>query len=111
MAVSGLLLQTFFRNSLVGLSILGISDGANLGVALVMLLGDGAVGLSSVFSVRGSLALIVAAFAGACSVLGLIIYFSTKVRSNVMLLIIGIMVGYTGSCNRSLTSRRSSNPV
>lgn len=97
LAVSGLLLQTLFRNPLAGPSILGISDGANLGVALVMLLGGGAVGLSSIFSVGGSLALIVAAFAGACSVLGLIIYFSTKVRSNVMLLIIGIMVGYIAS--------------
>ena len=62
LAVSGLLLQTLFRNPLAGPSILGISDGANLGMALVMLLEGGAVGLSSVFSVGGSLALIVAAF-------------------------------------------------
>ena len=51
LAVSGLLLQTLFRNPLAGPSILGISDGANLGVALVMLLGGGAVGLFFVFSV------------------------------------------------------------
>jgi iron complex transport system permease protein len=45
----------------------------------------------------GYLAIVVAAFAGACLILGIIIFFSTKVKSNVMLLIIGIMVGYMAS--------------
>ena len=97
LAVSGLMLQTLFKNPLAGPSILGISDGANLGVALVMLFFGSSFRLFSVYSFSGSLAIIVAAFAGACLILGVIIYFSTKVSSPVMLLIIGIMVGYLTS--------------
>ena len=103
LAAAGLLLQTLFRNPLAGPSILGISDGANLGVALVMLFFGGTIGLTSGgAAVGGSLALIVAAFAGASCVLALIIYFSTRVRGNVMLLILGIMVGYLASSVISL---------
>ena len=94
LAVSGLMLQTLFKNPLAGPSILGISDGANLGVALVMLFFGNSFRLFSAYSLSGSLAIIMAAFAGACLILGVIIYFSTKVTSPVMLLIIGIMVGY-----------------
>ena len=97
LAVSGLMLQTLFKNPLAGPSILGISDGANLGVALVMLFFGHSFRFFSGYSVSGSLAMIVAAFAGACLILGIIIYFSTKVTSPVMLLIIGIMVGYVAS--------------
>jgi iron complex transport system permease protein len=87
LSISGLLLQTLFKNPLAGPSILGISDGANLGVAFVMLY-FGSVGyLTTVFS----------AFVGACIVLSIIIFFSRKVRNNVMLLIIGIMMGYLAS--------------
>ena len=87
LAVSGLLLQTFFKNPLAGPSILGISDGANLGVALAMLY----------ISTTSYLTTIAAAFIGAAVVLAIIIWFSHKVRNNVMLLIIGIMVGYLAS--------------
>ncbi len=87
LATSGLLLQTLFKNPLSGPSILGISDGANLGVAIAMLY----------FSVTSYLATIFAAFIGAAVVLCIIIWFSGRVRSNVMLLIIGIMVGYIAS--------------
>ena len=87
LAVSGLLLQTFFKNPLAGPSILGISDGANLGVALAMLY----------ISTTSYLTTIAAAFIGAAAVLAVIIWFSHKVRNNVMLLIIGIMVGYLAS--------------
>ncbi|MDH6358088.1 iron ABC transporter permease [Parabacteroides sp. PF5-9] len=97
LATSGLLLQTLFRNPLAGPSILGISDGANLGVAIVMLYLGGSLKQLTGWAVTGYLAIILAAFAGACIVLGLIIYFSSKVRSNVMLLIIGIMIGYLAS--------------
>ena len=97
LAVCGLLLQTLFKNPLAGPSILGISDGANLGVALVMLFFGNSFRLFSVYSFSGSIAMIVAAFAGACLILGVIIYFSTKVTSPVMLLIIGIMIGYLAS--------------
>lgn len=92
LAVSGLLLQTLFTNPLAGPSILGISDGANLGVALVMLCFGGVVA-----GTGGYLAIVAAALLGALAVLSVIIYFSRKVRSNVMLLIIGIMVGYLAS--------------
>lgn len=94
LAISGLLLQTLFRNPLAGPSILGISDGANLGVAIVMLYTGGimgGMGGGAYFS------MIMAALAGSLAVLSLIIYFSRKVRSNVMLLIIGIMIGYLAS--------------
>ncbi len=84
LAVSGLMLQTLFRNPLAGPSILGISDGANLGVALAMIY----------FSAKAYLSIILAAFAGAVAVLAIIIWFSRKVKSNVMLLIIGMMVGF-----------------
>lgn len=89
LAVSGLLLQTLFRNPLAGPSILGISDGANLGVALVMLCTGG-----SVASFGGYAGVVGAAMIGAMSILGVMLSFSRKVRSNTMLLIIGIMVGY-----------------
>lgn len=89
LAVSGLLLQTLFSNPLAGPSILGVSDGANLGVALVMLAFGGTVG-----SFGGYLATVAGAMAGACAILAVIIFFSRKVGNSVMLLIIGIMVGY-----------------
>jgi iron complex transport system permease protein len=97
LAASGLLLQTLFRNPLAGPSILGISDGANLGVAAVMLAFGGSLGQLTDLPVSGYPAIILAAFAGACAILGIILYFSSKVRHNVMLLIIGIMIGYLAS--------------
>ena len=97
LAVCGLLLQTLFKNPLAGPSILGISDGANLGVALVMLFFGNSFQFFSVYSFSGSIAMIIAAFIGACLILGVILFFSTKVSSPVMLLIIGIMIGYLAS--------------
>lgn len=94
LAISGLMLQTLFRNPLAGPSILGISDGANLGVACVMLYSGGLLG-----SLSGGayFSMIIAALGGSLAVLALIIYFSRKIKSNVMLLIIGIMIGYLAS--------------
>ena len=97
LAVSGLLLQTLFCNPLAGPSILGISDGANLGVAAVMLYFGGTISQLADLPVSGYPAIISAAFLGACIVLGIILYFSSKVKNNVMLLIIGIMIGYLAS--------------
>lgn len=94
LAISGLLLQTLFRNPLAGPSILGISDGANLGVAIVMLYSGGVLGG---FKGGAYFSMIMAALVGALVVLSLIIYFSRKVKSSVMLLIIGIMIGYLAS--------------
>ena len=97
LAVSGLLLQTLFKNPLAGPSILGISDGANLGVALVMLFFGNSFYLFSVYPISGSITIIFAAFAGASLILVIILFFSTKVTNPVMLLIIGIMIGYLTS--------------
>lgn len=97
LAVSGLILQTLFRNPLADPSILGISAGANLGVALVILSTGGILGSMGALSLLGSLAVIIAAFIGAFVVLILILFFASRVRSNVLLLIIGIMIGYIAS--------------
>ena len=99
LSVSGLMLQTAFRNPLAGPGIFGINSGAALGVALVMLLGAGSI---SLFSIGGFLAILLAAFAGAMLVTLLIFFFSTIVRNSVMLLIIGIMIGYLSSSAISL---------
>lgn len=101
LATCGLLLQTAFKNPLAGPSIFGISGGAGLGVALVILWFGGSVG-SVVYSVSGFMAVFLAAFVGAMLVTGIIFLFSTLVRSNVMLLIIGIMIGYLSSSAISL---------
>ena len=93
LAVSGLMLQTAFRNPLAGPSVFGINSGAGLGVALVMLLMGGGLSVGSL-QVSGFAAVLVAAFIGAMAVMALIFFFSTQVRNNVMLLIVGIMIGY-----------------
>lgn len=101
LAVSGLMLQTAFRNPLAGPSIFGINSGASLGVALVMLLLGGSI-TTGTFSLTGFVAILVAAFIGAMAVMALIMLFSTLVKSNIMLLIIGIMIGYITSSAISL---------
>ncbi len=101
LAVSGLMLQTAFRNPLAGPSIFGINSGASLGVALVMLLLGGSITAGS-FTLSGFAAILFAAFVGAMLVMALILFFSTLVKNNVMLLIIGIMIGYLATSAISL---------
>ena len=101
LSVCGLMLQTAFRNPLAGPDVFGISSGAGLGVALVMLLLGGTVS-TSMFTVSGFLAILTAAFIGAISVTALILFLSTMVRNSVLLLIVGIMVGYVSSSAVSL---------
>lgn len=101
LAVSGLMLQTAFKNPLAGPSIFGINSGAGLGVALVMLFLGGSLSAGSV-SLSGFVAILVAAFIGAMAVMIIIFLFSTIVRNNVMLLIIGVMIGYISSSAISL---------
>ncbi|MEG2758682.1 MAG: iron ABC transporter permease [Rikenellaceae bacterium] len=91
LAVSGLMLQTLFTNPLADPSILGVSSGASLGVAAVMLISGGSIYALGLF---GYMAVVLAALVGAMAVLAIIILFSTKIKSNVMLLVVGIMVGY-----------------
>ena len=95
LAVSGLQMQTVFRNPLAGPSVLGISNGSALGVAFVVLLSGrlGGVALSRL-GYLGEAAMSVAAIVGALAVLTLILWISQKVRGNVTLLIIGVMIGY-----------------
>ena len=101
LAVSGLMLQTAFRNPLAGPSVFGINSGAGLGVALVMLLLGGGLSVGSV-SISGFAAVLLAAFFGAMAVMAIIFFFSTLVRNHVMLLIIGIMIGYISNSAISL---------
>lgn len=96
LSTSGLLLQTSFQNPLAGPSIFGINSGAALGVALVMLLLGGSVS-TALFSVGGAWAVLLAAFVGAMAVTGIIFMFAQWVKSSVMLLIIGMMLGYLAS--------------
>lgn len=95
LSVSGLQMQTVFRNPLAGPSVLGISSGANMGVAFVVLLSGslGGVALSKL-GFMGEIALTIAAIAGSLSIMALIVFVSQKVRGNVTLLIIGVMIGY-----------------
>lgn len=101
LAVSGLMLQTAFRNPLADPGIFGINSGASLGVALVMLLLGGSI-TAGAFSLTGFLATLAAAFVGAMLVMALILVFATMVRNSVMLLIIGIMIGYIATSAISL---------
>lgn len=96
LATCGLILQTAFRNPLADPSILGINSGASLGVAIVMLLLGGGI-TAGAFSLSGFLAVLAAAFAGAMLILAFIITLSAWIRSHVMLLIAGIMIGYLTS--------------
>ena len=98
LSISGLQMQTVFRNPLAGPSVLGISSGASMGVAFVVLLSGslGGVALSKL-GFMGEIALSIAAVIGSLSVMALIVYVSQKVKGNVTLLIIGVMIGYVAN--------------
>lgn len=98
LAAAGLLLQTTFDNPLAGPSILGISTGASLGVAVVMLAFGGMVATGA-GAYAGTLA---GAIAGAAVIMAVLLLFSSVVKSAVMLLIVGIMVSYLASSAISL---------
>lgn len=90
LAVSGLLMQTLFRNPLAGPSVLGITSGASLGVAMVLLAGPV---LGQAWWV-GSGGQVAGAMLGAFGVLVLILLADRRVPDGITLLIIGLMVGY-----------------
>lgn len=97
LSTCGLLLQTIFRNPLAGPSILGIDAGANLGVALVMLLWAGAISIGSI-SASGYLLVVIAAMIGAMLIMFLLLTLSHILHNQVMLLITGVIISYvTGS--------------
>jgi iron complex transport system permease protein len=94
LAVSGLQMQTLFRNPLADPYILGINAGASLGVALVVLATGAATGFLSNVGLLGDLSLIAAAIAGASLVTGLVIVAARWLRHAMTLLILGLMLGY-----------------
>lgn len=98
LSVSGLLLQTTFNNPLAGPSILGVSTGSSLGVAIVML------GMGGVVStgLSGYVGVLIGAFVGAMLIMIALLLFSRVVKSTAMLLIVGIMVSYLASSAISL---------
>jgi len=94
LAVSGVQMQTLFRNPLASPSVLGISAGAGLGVAVLLLAGGST---ASTYVIRqlglgGNWALVGAATAGAGLVMALVLGRSARVRDNVVMLIVGMMV-------------------
>lgn len=97
LAVSGLMMQTTFDNPLAGPSVLGVSTGSSLGVAIVLLALGGTVG-----GISRSAAVLIGAFAGAMLVLVILLGFSRIMRNTAVLLIVGIMVGYLASSAVSL---------
>lgn len=101
LSASGLMLQTVFSNPLSDSSILGISSGASLGVALVLLAGGGSI-VAGEFALSGFLSVVAGAFAGAVLVMAVIMFLSVVIKNNVMLLIAGIMIGYVVSSVISL---------
>ena len=98
LSISGLQMQTIFHNPLASPSVLGISNGASLGVALVVLLSGsiGGVALSSM-GLAGNALLIASAIMGSLAVMMLILAISQRVKGNATLLIIGVMVGYVAT--------------
>ncbi|MBL7952157.1 MAG: iron ABC transporter permease [Flavobacteriales bacterium] len=90
LAVCGLLMQTLFRNPLAGPSVLGLSSGASLGVAVLML----ARPLWVLTALPAEVAVILGSFLGAIGVLLLIMLADRRMGDGVALLIVGLMVGY-----------------
>ncbi|MBP5606712.1 MAG: iron ABC transporter permease [Lachnospiraceae bacterium] len=88
LALSGYLLQTFFDNPIVGPFVLGVSSGAKLTVALLMIY------FLSKGKNPGSAGMIAAAFIGALAVMGFVLLISFKARNMSILVVCGIMIGY-----------------
>lgn len=96
LGVSGLQMQTIFRNPLAGPFVLGISSGASLGVALVVLTAD-VSGMGAIFQtlgIFGDLSLVIASSLGAAAVLGLVLFVARRVQDTMTLLILGLLFGY-----------------
>lgn len=96
LAAAGLVMQTVFANPLADPSLLGVNAGAGLGAAVAMLWLGGSV-TGTAFSLSGSVLTIAAACIGAGAVIALLLFFSTLFRSNLRLLIAGVMVSFAAS--------------
>lgn len=103
LGVAGLQLQTLFRNTLADPYILGVSSGASLGVAVVVLFG-GAAGAGFTGAVAGAsrAAEVIAAALGAAAMLTLVLVLSRWTRSAATLLLIGVMIGAASTALVSL---------
>lgn len=104
LSISGLLMQTLFRNPLAGPFVLGISSGASLGVALLIL----GFGTFSIFSNLNNWALVIASSLGAFLVLLAVLLASKKIRNTMSILIIGLMFGSLTAAIISILSYFSS---
>ncbi len=95
LSVSGLQMQTLFRNPLAGPSILGVSAGASLGVAVLMLFSGSTFGsmLSANLGILSDLPTVGAAILGAALIMVLLLGLAWRVKDNVVLLILGLMIG------------------
>ncbi len=96
LSAAGFLLQTFFANPIAGPFVLGVSAGAKLAVALVLLL------TLSRGAALGSAGLILAAFVGSMAAMGIILLLSLRVRSMSLLVVCGVMIGYLCSAATEL---------
>lgn len=92
LAVSGLLMQTLFRNPLAGPFVLGISSGASLGAALLLMGGSLLSGIST-FRMVNDISLVIAASVGSFLVLAIVMLAANKLKDTMALLIIGLMFG------------------
>ncbi|GAB1538868.1 iron ABC transporter permease [Scytonema sp. NUACC21] len=110
LGVSGLQMQTLFRNPLAGPFVLGISSGASLGVALVVLTATatGAPALFQDLGIIGDFGLVIAASLGAASVLGITLIVSRRIQDTMTLLILGLLFGYATSAIVSILLHFSS---
>lgn len=95
LSVSGLQMQTLFRNPLAGPSELGITAGAGLGVATVMLSGGSAASLYAIrqLGLSGSWLIVAMASLGSAAVLLLVLMIAGRLKDNVVLLLVGVMIG------------------
>ncbi len=96
MSISGLQMQVIFRNPLAGPYVLGISSGASLGVAIVVM-GASSFFVSDIITGINSWSVIIAAWTGAGVVLSLVLIVSVRIKDIMTLLILGIMFGAVGS--------------
>ena len=87
LAVSGFLLQSFFRNPIAGPFVLGISSGAKMIVGITMIFLAGSISLSPAV-------LVAAAFVGSLLITAVVLHFAQRVKNLELLLVVGIMVGY-----------------
>ncbi len=107
LSVAGYCLQTFFHNPVAGPYLLGISSGAKLAVAILLIF------LSGSISITGSLAMIGISFFGAMIAMGFVLVLSRHVGSMSMLLVCGVMIGYicTAACDFLVTFANDSDIV